>query len=211
MKYCVLNVFVLALCLFHPTYGQRTAISSEEFYKAIEITKEPIRFPARSSNKTELFVSGELKETTLSQWEGTPNEADHLKVIVTKNGKESISEEIVFGDFIYSRTGDGEWKSEPWYFRHGRTEVLTYIIGTPKYWKQSSIIDKKAVTIYRETILVEISGTKAYRDDEYFFSNSKKLLKQVTTYRSVKSEAIIRRVTFSSEYDSTIKVVAPIK
>ena len=191
--------------------GQREEVSSTVFYAATTPRRESPRFPLRSKTTEELFSSGVLVKTIVTEFEGTPSTASRETITEVVGDRTTVSVTIEHRDYIYSKVGSDPWQKEKWYFRHPPTETYVASLDGFRYWKETGVVDGSKVTVFGCTGEIELSkGDKSVREDEFYFLGNI-LIKQARTDRTLEPFQLIRRVTSTSKYDPKIKIEAPIK
>ncbi|MEQ1922776.1 MAG: hypothetical protein ABL952_09735 [Pyrinomonadaceae bacterium] len=211
----LLAIFIGLLCS-SSSLGQTKTITGSEFYQVMADGYLKLKNTSyREKERKEEFGAGSSTPTLITERaiENIPPGKEHMISIQNEDGKIQKDERIAIGQQMYYRSND-----EPWERYVNRTgapilgEAMEPSFGSYKIIDKTKLSGQK-VTIYEKTERFK----KTYVDDEdselvvrLWIDRFGRMLQVLVTMSKLESKTRIKTIT-TYEYDSSIKIEAPIK
>ena len=210
-----LLIFILISSL--SVFSQSKEITKEEYYGPWRAALQKARgLNRRNISKTEIYKDGKLSAT--DEWQYEYDLPDKIRYIHIENrdGKSYRTEQIDIGKAKYCKQDDKPWeKTESPCIGGGaggvpNTQSIKYTVETVRLGDKDERLFTQFIT-YKNTFNKEENQGLSFYVTRYWLAADGLISRGEINYGKVDTKRIDRLTIDTYEYDSKIKIVAPIK
>lgn len=214
MKLKIFCLTLICLSFSQSAYTQKILILDDEFYSVVRRAEAKVSntFPQKHFIKETFYENGRIIKTVDILWEAVSSDDSRIVTTETSEGNVKKYEEITIDLKVYKRENNGEWKKEESRFRHGLVDRYEQFLYCAELSKELSGENQNIVN-YRYFQIGKDRGGLNYEENSYLIDQSKNglLLKKEVFRGQLNPRNVKWHQIFTYDYDSNIKIEAPIK